>query len=111
MSDILKTNISNFSYTIKELTTLAESIKENFARRIVELHPGDIIYINKTEYMPLLNLGDIYDFQAGTKIALSFETANPAQGYVIRLTKNPPFKKWYQFWIKQQVVGYEIQIL
>ena len=95
----------------KETNEMVSGIQSTYVPKLIELHQGDIIYIRKTDNIPFLKLGDTYDFQAGTKIALSFETVHPAQCCVIRLIKNPPFKKWYQFWIKQQVVGYEIQVL
>jgi len=91
--------------------TETTTILNSYIRRAVELHTGDIISLLKTENVPQLKLGDIYNLETGTKIALAYETSHPAKGQVVEVIKNPPIKKWYQFWIKQQVVGYNIQIL
>lgn len=89
----------------------ATTILNSYARRAVELCTGDIIHLSKSENTPQLKLGDMYNLETGTKIAWVYKTSHPAKGQVVEVIKNPPIKKWYQFWIKQQVVGYNIQIL
>ena len=90
---------------------LKEEIKYTYVPRALDLQQGDIVYIKKDKNIPDYKLGEICTFQAGTMIGIAFELSSPAEGQVISLEKYPAYKKWYQFWIKQEVVGYLIQIL
>ena len=67
-------------------------------RRVVELSPGDVIYYKPPEDNPVLKLGTIFNLE-GVQTLVTF------------VIKDPPYKKWYQFWIKPKIIGYHLQVL
>ena len=71
---------------------------ESFQCRAVELSPGDVICYMSSEINTTLKPGEIFNFQ-GVKTLVTL------------VIKDPPHKKWYQFWIKPKVVGYHLQVL
>lgn len=69
-----------------------------FPSHVVELSPGDVIHYIPPEDLPILKPGEIFNFQS-------------VQTVVTLIIKDPPYKKWYQFWIKPKIVGYHLQVL
>ena len=75
-----------------------EEKEKNTSTKVYQLRPGDIIYYSIDCFSEKLSLGHIYydrDFY--------FK--------VIKIIKQPNKRKWYQFWIRQKVLGYYLLVV
>lgn len=69
--------------------------------RAVQLHKGDVIFLNNAAIKELCNNKSIYLLK---KVPLG-----NMQGMVTEIIWSK--KKWWQFWKKKKVLGYHIEVL
>ena len=76
-----------------------EQYHKDYVNRIkrIGLTQGDVLHCYPSDGDPILQVGDIYNLY-GYKTLVT---------HVIKESS----KKWWQFWIKQKITGYRLEVL
>ena len=78
--------------------------------RIIELHYGDEIFCYPDTLDVQPRLGDYIKLNKGFEVAMS-PISDDTHAIVIKIIKSNPDKRWWQFWVKQEILGYILRVV
>lgn len=78
--------------------------------REIELHNGDELFCSIDMFDRLLYLGERVKLNKGLQIVM-WVTTKDADAIVTKIVKSNPEKRWWQFWVKQEFLGYVLRIV
>lgn len=78
--------------------------------RAFELHDGDELFCSTNTFEIKLSLGMYIKFNKGFEVAMR-PIENEAYAIVTKIIKSHPEKRWWQFWIKREIIGYILRIV
>ena len=79
--------------------------------RAIELHDGDELFCSVDIFDTKVCLGQRIKLNKGFEIAMQWSTVDDTYAIVSRIVKSNPDKRWWQFWVKQEILGYILRIV
>lgn len=79
--------------------------------KVIEFNNGDELFCSKDAFDTELSLGECVTLNKGFKVTANHYIMQDVSAIVIEVIKSNSEKKQWQFWMKQEVIGYMLRVI